>query len=163
MIHGWVVVLPMEKAWRPRLMQKLHHLSAKLLRSTRQLQKYWDRLNPNPQLGAKRMCYFSAKLWVRVRNVPILLQLTSSAKLLHLSASKLAQCLSGRRPGWASGEHKRTRRGIPPSLCRTPARTNQANKTKDQTSPRAQRLTIFPCYCCKSLLLPPRPAPAPPS
>ena len=46
--------------------------------STRQLQKYWDMPNPNPQLGAKITHSFSAKLWVRVKLVPILLQLTSS-------------------------------------------------------------------------------------
>ena len=41
---------------------------------------YWDMPSPNPQLGAKRMCYFSAKLWVRVRPVPIPLQLMSNKR-----------------------------------------------------------------------------------
>ena len=64
--------------------------------------------------------------------------------------------------GWAGREHKR--RGITPSgsaPCRTPARTNQPNKTKGRTSPRAQCLTIFSCYYYQSLVPPatcPRPS-----
>ena len=57
---------------------------------TRQLQKYWDRLNPNPQLGAKIAYYFSAKLWVRVKRVPILLKLTS-LELEDLLVSQIGQ------------------------------------------------------------------------
>ena len=77
LIHSWVVILPVEKAWHLRLVQNFYHLSAK-----------------RP----------------------------------HISASKPAQCPSGRSPGCAGGEHKRRR--IPHTssalCCRTPASTNQA-------------------------------------
>ena len=45
---------------------------------TRQVHKYPDTGNPNPRLGATISAYNSAKLWVRVAGVRILVDLTST-------------------------------------------------------------------------------------